>query len=359
MSLRSLVLEVRGLEGLYDSIVSRSPGQSRLAHVYWRHFPRHVRILRETLFVRLVSALEVFRHDVLRLILIVRKDLLNRPDPISFTAAEIIGTGSLEHLIGRLVDDEVSRISEQGLDGFVSFMQQKAKLNFGSCPTPLPTLKEMLERRNLIVHRLGVTDANYRKRYSDVSSRLAVDEAYLRAAFRGAVDFARFVDRGLQRIVAAPSLEERRNGIRMAVIEVSPLTSAGDAAISATHEVVAGDGTFVLLSDLLIGNVGRYERVMVLRGERKYIDKYEREVQSLHDRKQLILVRWNKLSLRRYKDSFDRATLDAVRVLLPERPWPADLHKSIASQLGISRKHAYSAIYEIIFGYADELLNDA
>jgi hypothetical protein len=214
---KKLQAEIQRLETLYFVSVSLYAGEANsryrrsdsssgqpivLKHGSWErevahnvgHYRQLVtkqlpRILRETVFVRLLSAFEVFITDLVRAIYLARPDLLQRKEHIEISYSYIVSLRSISELISRLVNRDCRALTSGGFREYEKYFQSKVQIRFPELPGYIQ-LQEINNRRHLLVHRLGLTDEQYRHAYNYDKKKAPIDESYLTAAFHTVRQFS-------------------------------------------------------------------------------------------------------------------------------------------------------------------------
>ncbi|MYL65432.1 hypothetical protein GLW07_18905 [Bacillus hwajinpoensis] len=138
-------------------------------------------MLRESLFVRVISLLEYYLHDTL--IEISKEDLkpFDSKKKKEFPISYLLSLNEIERIKDTIVNDEIRNVVSKGFLEIKKFYSNKLKVDFANCGISMKAIEEMYERRNLIVHADGRIDSTYIKRYgfTGTESKLSVDEDYL------------------------------------------------------------------------------------------------------------------------------------------------------------------------------------
>lgn len=148
----------------------------------------HKPLLYNNALVSLVSAAEVFISQLLH----IRFRLYPQAAQIekeNITFAELRMLGSISDAEKHLVDKKVESIVRDGVDGCISYFKQSHKLELGYVDKYRENIKEVILRRNLVVHNDGRVSQFYINNVrpdlricSDTGRRIEVDKEYLNKA---------------------------------------------------------------------------------------------------------------------------------------------------------------------------------
>ena len=94
-------------------------------------FPKY---LRETVFVRLISSLEVFLLDVVREIFLERRDLFQADNRrMDFSYAELLSASSVTELWSKLINRDIRTLQNQGFKEVVKFYRNRLGIDLAYC----------------------------------------------------------------------------------------------------------------------------------------------------------------------------------------------------------------------------------
>jgi len=369
---KKLQAEIRRLENLYFVSVSLYAGEANaryrqtasvsgqpivLKHGSWErevahnvgHFRQLVtkqlpRILRETVFVRLLSAFEVFITDLVREIYLSRPDLLRRKEHIEISYSYIVSLRSISELISRLVNRDCRALTSGGFREYEKYFQSKFQIRFSELPG-YTQLQEINDRRHLLVHRLGLTDEQYRHAYNYNKKKAPIDESYLTAAFGTVRQFSDGLSEIATLIAAhvmsATSPSDGR--IVTLALQLQNLSTNATLRTSPDFRFLYNE-KFYILSDFIVSHAIQDGQVdLVLKGPVDVLRVYARKVNALARKNELTIA-----SLEREEVvSISQELLEQVRAKLGQYPLSLDIHKNIAKELGIKERLAYLAIGQI------------
>jgi hypothetical protein len=316
------------------------------------------RYAREVIFVRLISTLEVFLIDLVRDIFVHDSSLFHDQKKIlEISHAELLGTNDLTHLRNRLINGELRQLHSKGMRETAKYFDARLGLGFASLGLDLATFWEMVDRRHLLVHRLGRADEQYRKKYGyDKKAALTISAEYLELVLNLADQFVAKMDARASEVIAPPADRPDSAVDRIEVhLEAAATSTEGDLALRPGFVFVVNDRDVgertAVLRDILTSDQPLEDggRILQLGGTTDETDSYVRELRRRERRGLLTYVILNKKRIKhrassRNLRSPEDGVLHAVARRLPAEPWPTGIHKEIAAELGISKSACSRAI---------------
>jgi len=164
-----------------ERILAHSPFEllSRLLNTY-------PEVLRQSLFVRLVSQFEVFLVDTVLEISKRSIDPFKQQDKmLQYHQAELLSYKSIDDIFSDIVSDECRQLTNQGFSYARKYYEKRFGIQLENSGMLIDDIEEIHERRHLFVHRGGTIDSKYQKRfasYLNVNDRLEITEPYILAA---------------------------------------------------------------------------------------------------------------------------------------------------------------------------------
>lgn len=340
-----------------DSKVIVSDTHYHLLNKLQFQIPRYVR---ETVFVRIISTLEVFLVDVIRDIFLHRTDLFySQNRSINLTYGEILSCDDISRIRNKVLSIELRQLHSKGLREIAKYYEGTLGLRFSEITSHLDVLWEMIDRRHLLVHRLGRADEAYRHKYNyRGKGALSADDTYLKEALDLIEQFSAALKVQVAEILSSKiSVNEDSDRVEIE-IEVETASEEGERAVAPEFPFVvndrkAGEHGAKLADILAYRRRGQDERkVLVLNGSRETVNSYISELKKRQRKGLLSVVRKEVLMapgvpLGFRSSSLDRQALEAIALSLPPEPWPAGLHKDIAARLRISNSEASRALRTI------------
>lgn len=297
--------------------------------------------IRQVLFIRLISALEVFLVQSVRDVLLADPELLAKQEQLPLTFSDLARTGSLSELLGKVVNEECRRLQGQGFAGVRKYYRTRLNIDFAAGPLPPSELEEWHDRRNLLVHRLGRPDAIYMHKYGIPRTTATIGEEYFTSCITRTLHFSQFVDRAITGIVAQarssaipPSADCSSLSVKVrgrAPDLLSPgFTFAVDDEVASLGDILASTTISGDETDLVI--VGRRDSV------RQYLQLLKRRAKT------------GEIEIVAKRTLLDRPTgltddqIEEIRRALPAGSLPMDIHKKIAADLGLPNWKVYQTI---------------
>jgi hypothetical protein len=324
-------------------------GAHNLLHKLKTQFPK---FLRETIFVRLISALEVFLIDAVRDIFLARRDLFQSGNKIEFTFGEVLSATSITEVWTKVINRELRKLHSQGFKEVVKFYNNRLDIDLSTFPSSISIIQELHDRRHLLVHRLGKADDQYRHRYDSRLKSLPVSEEYLLNSMHQILEFARFVagaaqTRANQKIDTS---ESKANDAEASVVIEFLSEEAKAVTVKGFH--FAMDDKIGSLDDILTSYRWEEGRLtMAFAGDSASVRAYLRILKRLARKDQLIIHERQIFRLEpipRRQCNLSREALEAMAKQLPHRPWSTDIHREMANRFKISNTHARDAIRRIL-----------
>ncbi len=319
------------------------------------------RYAREVVFVRLISTLEVFLVDLVRNLFVHDTSLFHdHRKMLEISHAELLGTNDLTHLRNRLINGELRQLHSKGIRETAKYYDSRLGLSFAALGTNLTSLWEMVDRRHLLVHRLGRADESYRRKYGyDKRGALTISTDYLAEALDLVGDFVAKMEAKVADVLAPPTDNAKEAPDRIDIrIEVTAASTEGERALRPSFAFVVVDRLVgertATLDDILAGAepIEDGGQVLELSGTTDETDAYIRELRRRQKgglltygilEKKRIKVRASSRKVRAPAEEVSRA----VATSLPAEPWPTGIHKLIAAELGITNSECSRAITTI------------
>lgn len=376
-----LGLELRRLESLYLGSVLAFEGARDSVHAQiadagdratkpvqadWTHYPDHVvagslyelrakyrsqypRYLRETLFVRVISALEVFLIDTVRRVLQARKDLFPGDAPAAFAVGEILFAPSLTRLHSRLINRECRTLHSQGFTKVAEYFRNRVTIDVLAYPE-YPQLLERHDRRHLLVHRLGKTDEAYRRRHSSLRKAVTVDEPYFLDTIQLVTLFTKRLDKAAAELASAPGTTATSGSAPSTIRLRLELLQVGAAAYLASDFTFFVGEDLIALRDILKSQArdgSTYD--LVLAGDPAHVRAYCKLIKGLAKKTLLSILEQKLLGGVRGvgRPKIPLPMLVQLAKRLPGLPWPRGIHKQLAADLNLPRQEVFRALLYI------------
>ena len=146
----------------------------------------------EIVFVRVVSALEVFLVDLVRDAFLESKEPFKKQDVIpQFSQAELLSFQSTSEIYAKIINKETRRLSSGGFLDIIKFYKKYFDVELANIAPGKSKMEEYHDRRHILVHRIGKTDIQYRDKYNTTKQSISIEEDYLLECIK---DFRYFCD---------------------------------------------------------------------------------------------------------------------------------------------------------------------
>jgi hypothetical protein len=183
----------RDLSGGNRDIVTKTDGTLALTIPGFPQFgsyrnPGHVRTdlnkklpraLRSVLYIRVISALEVFLIDMVKFAFTKNPFLLASQKRLEIPYSKLIAARTLSELQWDIVAKETRRLHSAGFEEVVKFYSSHLGINFSEIGLNLSLLEKSHDIRHLLVHRLGMCDEYFKNKYGEKQARIWVSETDL------------------------------------------------------------------------------------------------------------------------------------------------------------------------------------
>ena len=346
--------------GTHD-LVLLTPVRYKSGNTFHCDIRRH---LRELLFIRIVSALEVYLVDTVRDTFVVTKvPFMTLPGQITFAPGELLSMDSTSQLFSKLINTECRKLTSGGFSVITTFYQNRLHCDISSVPPGLTAMEEYHDRRHLLVHRRGKIDPQYRHKYACEARQLTVSADYISSCLH---DFAQFVD-GLQlqlnkwrepRTAITATLPELRQtfAITHDPVEEPPV-------LLPSFQFLVQDNLFSMRDILAQKHTttdGQCE--LTLAGTAKAVRVYARILKGHANAGritvQLITTEQHPRTTSQPKADgkahrkahlpIEDVVVDQIGQILPPQPWPKGIHKVVAQKLGIKPRMVQNGIRVLI-----------
>ncbi|PFZ38016.1 hypothetical protein COL77_26050 [Bacillus wiedmannii] len=133
---------------------------------------RYASMLREALFVRLVSMLELYFNDALTEVGNKSFDPFKSQGERTYKIAQLLSIGDVKEIQNEIVQNEIRSVVLGGFEKIKKFYHRKLDVDFAKAGVNLKGIEEMYSRRNLLVHAGGLIDKVYISEFGDSSMKL-------------------------------------------------------------------------------------------------------------------------------------------------------------------------------------------
>jgi hypothetical protein len=277
----------------------------------------------------MVSALEVFFTDMVREVYASRRDLLQRKGPIELPYAKLVSMQSASELITTLVGRDCRSLTSGGFSVMEKYFRQQFQIELNNL-VGFSKLRELHDRRHLLVHRLGSVDDEYRHKYQSAKRRLSVEEEYLLDSIQTIRDFSSAL---MKEATAVASVKQAsapmRNMIDM-TLDLDLLSSDAIPVVDLEFFFLYNEQYFAL-RDFVLERTPKDTGILLrLIGPIGVIRAYRRKIQRLAEEHKVVIKSTRMRNAKNIPDDL----IQKVKAELPASPWGDDVDKTIAKKLG-------------------------
>jgi hypothetical protein len=309
--------------------------------------------LAEIVFVRFVSALEVFLIDQIREIFISHKEPFKKDNIIlEFRQSDLLSIKSTADIYNLVISKELRRLSSGGFNEIIKYYNKSLKIDVAKIYPGFKVMEEYHQRRHLLVHRLGKTDQFYRDKYNYQEHNITVENFYLESCFE---DFKKFSEELLEQVenrskenFSIQKANKKPEAKCQIEVEFSKKTTP---IFEPNYEFWAGD-SLCMFNNLFDRKVFHSPQIptFYLSGSASEILAYNAIVEAEVKRCKIKATIVSKISKPNSQKSItlDKYLIEKIRLKLPEQPWQKNQHKRTAKELGLSNAIVSKAITELI-----------
>lgn len=306
-----------------------------------RSFEKNIEFLsRELLFIRVISALEIFLtqavRDVFKQTTIPFRSNEKR---IELNHSQILELTTIRELRNMLLNKETRPLSSAGYEDVVKYYKRQLGIDISSLQPGLQKMKYYHDVRHILVHRLGKTDSLFRERYGFTKTYLQIDEELLINLFNDVYVYTQSVADSVKSLIdthTTVTVYKEFKGSRYRIEFDSKIMDKVNFLESDFHFWV-GDEIFYL-QDLGINIISTGPRYIVeIWGKNEILKAYRLRIKAILKTSRY----FENMVMKPIKHPkiFDESIILAVSKLLPSGLWPLDIRKKIASELGISNNN--------------------
>lgn len=362
------------------------PERKRRVLQYRKHL---IFILRELIYVRLISALEVFLIDSVKDVFLVTKtpfqpidaiknDENNKNDKYPLTKSQLLSFSSISDVRNEILKKETRKLSSKGFKDIIKYYK-RFNINLGEFEPGKEKMIKYHQIRHILVHRLGKVDKKFKLDYEDAEDTISLSEKDLISAINDITKFCISTKKALN------------NYLKNELVNQSITINAGSIyyiRCSLKSKVASPDFVSPEFEFLYKGELKAFKDIrynvnystnkfhIELRGELGLLNAYMSELRRNAGRgghgKLKVEKKTDWDSYIQSKNQQDKPISEEkrhetieewklivkVKELLPEQPWGKGIHKEIAKQLNIPNGRVSKAIKKLIKeGYFKDQIN--
>jgi hypothetical protein len=329
--------------------------------------------LRSLVFIRLISALEVYLVDNIKYVFLKSRKPFRSETRVEFSQSQLLSFSSITELHENLINKECRQLSSGGLEKIIRYYKAKFSIDIGSIRPGKNIMEEYHDRRHILVHRLGRTDIQYRKKYNFNKKGVSISKKYLNVAL---IDFKQFgieVNELIEKFIQKESEPENSHDVRNIKFQFSykgdvPFFTKKNFEFWHNDYLVSvkdiyKEIQFLENNHVLMEIEGTFEKVTSFYKKAKSMVNSQLDLgdfkllSGTEDKNPIPSLRLStsqplKKSINKKKRSDGRRrmpTLEEIDIVmsnLPPKPWPIGVHKIIGSKTGIPKRLIYAIIFQ-------------
>ena len=308
---------------------------------------QYPRYLRELIFIRAISAFEVFLIDSIREVFRSNKVPFKSDNILQITHGELLSTDTISEIFSKIINTTCRNLQSGGLKDIRKYYNKTFNIDLNNyCDAD--SLEEYHARRHILVHRLGETDAAYRSKYAS-GKRVTVTETYLLQCFSFLLELCEKINEQLdQKFI---STQEKKDGKKeypvLYELLINTIQETSRNLLKSNYQYWV-DNRLIFLRDILESkkriDSNNYE--IAIRGDYKAVRGYIKELKLCRKSGYLSFTIASSTQVAPCKLSGEQ--IELIRQSLPKKPWPIGIHKIVAEELGMNKSEVYKAINQIV-----------
>lgn len=314
--------------------------------------------LNEIVFVRLISALEVFLVDLVRDAFLETKEPFKKQDLMfQLSQAEILSIKSTANFFNKVINKECRKLSSSGFNEILKYYKKHFLIEMSSFSPGKSKMEEYHERRHLLVHRLGRTDSQYRKKYNTTKLTISISNEYLNECIEDLSSFCSMVHNQmkyqLKNEFSKKTLKTKSADRKLTLTVEFKDDMSGVNYFQPDYEFWSQD-EFSVFSDILDSRSAINANTIEFKisGSFAQIRSFTRIV-NRSQKKENFIVTITQEKVKNQEKEFaykilDDEILSKIQEKLPEQPWITGIHKIVAKELDVSNKLVSTGIQQLI-----------
>ncbi|MFB5588482.1 hypothetical protein ACE41I_17470 [Bacillus cereus] len=158
---------------------------------------RFANMTRESLFIRLVSLLELYFNDSLTELSSKTFDPFKSQDEKTYKVGQLLSLSDVKSIQNEIIQNQVRSIVLGGFDKIKRFYNSKIDIDFTKSGVAIKDIETIYSNRNLIVHAGGVIDEVYIRKYGNedmiVGKRLEITEEFFLTSLETVFNLVQYV----------------------------------------------------------------------------------------------------------------------------------------------------------------------
>lgn len=290
--------------------ISNSP--SEMKSKLENRFPE---MLRESLFVRIVSIIDIFFGDVLKELAKRTIEPFKTQNEKKYHVAQLLSFRNINEIYTDIIEDQIRNFTSKGYKSINKYYSRQIGIDMSKIGKVLMTLEEIYERRHLFVHADGKIDAKYQRLFSSSSvqgERLSISEGYFFNALSVVQQVADYISEEIEKqwpiIIKTikfdlPNLSYEKQGVRRnRYYAIFKSASDMKRLLSEEYEYGFKNQGHYLLKDILAERtiISNNEARWVIAGDKNPVGMYRGFIRYLERRGFLNLIEFEDISFRQF-----------------------------------------------------------
>ena len=321
----------------------------------------NIKTCKELALTRCISALEVYLIEAVREVFSQNKSPFLKDGTFEYHLGELLSCSDISELHEKYIEKQCRNLHSGGFEDIKKFYKSRFNIDFNHFNTSinsnsygLPYIQQHHQMRHLIIHRLGSTDEQYRRKYNTSDTTIKLSKEDLSLFFKVLQSFAYYVNSRMDLFLTTSPPENKVE------IRIETLLSETMPIFDPSFQIPVRKNAFLPLSSLLERKTYESDSIftITLHGSFILIRKYYKMLQSEMSAGKILIHSYDVISQTarpRKTKQHPWSDVEKVIELLPEKPWDKNIHKTIASQLGWSNSKVYSIIYDILNEYPNAI----
>tara|TARA_R110001592_G_scaffold359087_1_gene664867 strand:- start:76 stop:1239 length:1164 start_codon:yes stop_codon:yes gene_type:complete len=294
--------------------------------------------LSEIIFIRVISALEVYMKD--SIIEIFRKNKLpfkKLKKDLKFNYNELLSFKSTADIINKLIKSELKEVKNGGITELVKYYNNTFDLNINITSPEFKKLLKYHDQRHIFVHRLGKTDDIYRKKYESIIS-LSIDEDYLMTCINDFNAFGNQIEELLEIKFKDEYYKTQQSRKPEKQIRFSVEILKGKPEIFNFNYEFWIDDQPVMFGNILRNreDIDTKKFIISVAGKNRVIENYIKIVDNFASKNKIkveyLIKKKKQLPL------LSKETLFKIKEQLPSIPWGINIIDEISNELSLSKR---------------------
>ncbi|MCD8425017.1 hypothetical protein LNJ40_06885 [Tenacibaculum dicentrarchi] len=294
--------------------------------------------LSEIIFIRVITALEVYMRD--SILEIFKKNKLpfkKLEKDLKFNYKELLSFKSTADIINKLIKSELREVKNGGITELVKYYNNTFGLNISITSPEFKKLLKYHDQRHIFVHRLGKTDDIYRKKYESINS-LSIDEDYLMTCINDFTAFGNQIEELLEIQFENEYYKIQQSRKPEKKIRFSVEILKGKPEIFNYNYEFWIDDQPVMFGNILRNreDIDPKKFIISVAGKNRVIENYIKIVDKFASKNKIkveyLIKKKKQLPL------LSKETLFKIKEQLPSIPWGINIIDEISNELNLSKR---------------------